>query len=344
MNSNQGGALPPGQEAFTVDRFRPEDAEGIVRLFRAVYGEHYPIRLFYDPEALRKANEEERYISIVARTPAGEIIGVNHLYPSAPCRTLYESGVGLVLKECRSLGVNKRTLGFLYNEFVPHHPHIEEVYGEAVCNHPYMQKAIRTYGFVETAIEVALMPAETYNKEGSAKGRVATLTAFRCYRPKPHRIHLPLPYEKELRWIYGRLDDAREIVPAVPETAGGGESKVRMELFDFAHVARIAVEQIGTDLGECMAAREREAVGRKAVVLQAWLNLAQPRVGRAVEILRERGYFFGGALPRWFDSDGLLMQKLLCPPDFEGIVLESDFSKALLEVIKADWRRASAGS
>lgn len=31
---------------FYVDEFRPDDAEGIVKLFCAVYGEAYPIRLF----------------------------------------------------------------------------------------------------------------------------------------------------------------------------------------------------------------------------------------------------------------------------------------------------------
>ena len=58
--------------------------------------------------------------------------------------------------------------------------------------------------------------------------------------------------------------------------------------------------------------------------------------------MREGGYFFGGALPRWFDNDGFLMQKLLCPPNFEGIVLVSDFANELLNVIKADWQRAEA--
>jgi len=169
---------PKAQEPFTVDDFRPEDAGGIVRLVRAVYGEHYPIRLFYDPAEIIRANREGQYYSIVARTPAGEVIGVNHLYPSAPCRSLYESGVGLVLKEYRSLGVSKATLGYIYEEFAPRHSHIEEVFGEAVCNHPYMQKSIAPFRFIETAIEVALMPAEAYAKEKSAVGRVATLTAF----------------------------------------------------------------------------------------------------------------------------------------------------------------------
>ena len=75
------------------------------------------------------------------------------------------------------------------------------------------------------------------------------------------------------------------------------------------------------------------------VVSQASLNMNDACVGEAVDILRERGYFFGGPLPRWFDTDGLLMQKLDCPPDFEGIVLGSDFAKELLAFIREDRER-----
>jgi hypothetical protein len=342
MNNGSNPVMPQGQESFTVGEFLPEDAEGIVRLFKAVYGEHYPVRLFYNPEELIRANREGRYISIVARTPSGEVIGVNHLYPSAPYRSLYESGVGLVRKEYRSLGVNTRTLGYLYEDYIPRHPEIEEVFGEAVCNHPYMQKAIAPYRYVETAIEVALMPAEAYVKEKSAAGRVATLTAFRCYRPKPHRIFLPAAYDDVLRRIYGRLDDARELAPSVEEIPAGSASRMEMMVFDFARVARIAVPAIGGDFSVRIAELEAEGREKKAVLFQVWVDLTTPWVGAAVAALRESGYFFGGALPRWFDGDGMLMQKLHCPPDFEGIVLESAFSKELLRIIQEDWRRAES--
>jgi hypothetical protein len=340
MTGNDQQTTPREQELFTVDSFRPEDAEGIVQLVRSVYGDHYPIQLFYDPEQIIAANAEGRYYSIVARTNAGKVIGVTHLFRSAPCKSLYESGIGLVLKEYRNSGATIRLMDFLFSEFVPRNPHIEEIFGEAVCNHPYMQKTVARFHYVETAIEVALMPAEAYTQEKSAQGRVATLSAFRCYKPKPHRIYLPAPYEQELRRIYARLDDAREIVPSVAQISGGGPSRAELEVFDFARVARIAVHDIGMDFRDCIGDLERQAGIRKAVVFQAWLDLSQPCVGEAVAILRGRGYFFGGALPRWFDNDGLLMQKLLCPPDFEGIVLVSDFAKELLNVIQADWQRA----
>lgn len=57
MNDNLENNTEPAEENFDVGSFRPEDAEGIVRLFRAVYGEHYPIKLFYDPQAIIAVND-----------------------------------------------------------------------------------------------------------------------------------------------------------------------------------------------------------------------------------------------------------------------------------------------
>ena len=113
-----------------------------------------------------------------------------------------------------------------------------------------------------------------------------------------------------------------------------------MTIFDFARVARIAVHEAGDDFETHLRVLEHKAQAQKVVVFQVWLNLAQPWVGETVESLRGMGYFFGGALPRWFDVDGLLMQKLLCPPDFDFIQLYTDEAKDLLEVIRKDWQRA----
>jgi hypothetical protein len=59
----------------------------------------------------------------------------------------------------------------------------------------------------------------------------------------------------------------------------------------------------------------------------------------AVDILRSKGYFFGGVFPRWFDEDGLLMQRLVCEPYFDAIQLYSDEAKEILSIVKEDWAR-----
>lgn len=341
MEDNRQGNQESSNVNFEVGYFRPEDAEGIVSLFNAVYGDGYPIQLFYDPQAIIAANETGEYYSVVARTKAGQVIGVIHLYRSSPFENIYESGVGLVLKEYRNAGVNTRLMDYLYEEFVPQKENIEELFGEAVCNHDFIQKAAMRAKHIEMGMEIALMPAAAYTKEKSAFGRVATLDYFRCYKPKPHLVYVPKPYEKELRWLYSRLDDTRDIelsdvkAKAPKDTA----SRIEMKFFDFAQVARFTVHEIGDDFTEAFRTMEAQAIVKQAVVLQVCLNLTTPWISFAVNMLRDRGYFFGGALPRWFDGDGMLMQKVRCSPDFEDIVLESADAKKILEIIEEDWER-----
>lgn len=119
MNDNLENNTEPAEENFDVGSFRPEDAGGVVRLFRAVYGEHYPIKLFYDPQAIIAVNEAKKYYSIVARTVSGDIIGVGHLFRSAPYPSIYEYGVGLILKEYRNTGAFTRMSEYLFTNSCP---------------------------------------------------------------------------------------------------------------------------------------------------------------------------------------------------------------------------------
>ena len=87
--------IEPGQE-WEVDLFRPEDAEGVVRIFRSVYGAGYPVRTYVEPQRLIEENAARRTISSVARTPRGDVVGHNALFNSASHPGTYESGAGAV--------------------------------------------------------------------------------------------------------------------------------------------------------------------------------------------------------------------------------------------------------
>lgn len=323
---------------YTVDLLRPEDARGSVRVFQAVYGDDYPIRLYYDPQALTQANHTGECYSVVARTSDGRIAGVHNLVRSAPCDSTYEWAAGLVLKEYRSLGITDKIVERMMNELVPSLG-IEEVFGEPACIHTHIQKMSSRMGFVETALEPALMPESLYSKEDSVSGRVTALLQFRCFKPKPHTVFLPRVYEEELRFLYSPLDDKRTLVPVEEHGPESVTSEVTMQIFDFAQVARMAIHHAGEDLESRLAEIEREAIDRNVVVLQTWLKLDTPAVATAVHTLRTRGYFLGGILPRWFDSDGLLMQQIRCRPDFKNIALYSERARGILRIVAQDWER-----
>jgi hypothetical protein len=323
---------------FEVGVFCSEDAEGVARLFRSVHGEDYPIKMFYDPIQLVKANQEGDYYSIVARSLDKEIIGIHNLFRSAPSRGAYEWGVGLVLKEWRSKGVSGAIEQFMIDNVVPKLG-MHTVFGEPVTNHVQMQKAGIKYNFNATALEVGLMPGEAYSGEGVTSHRVSTLLFFRLYRNIPQEIFLPKPYNVALRFMYEKFLLGRAFSESTSLPPGNTVSQSDMDLFDFAKVARIAFHKIGSDFAEHISDLESEAVKKGSIVIQLWLKLTSPWIGEVVKVLQGRGFFLGGLLPQWFDDDGLLMQKLLFRPDFDSIQLYSDDSHRIADFVRADCRR-----
>jgi len=339
MNAPTNDAGHTMTKSFEVGLFRPEDAEGVAQLFRSVHGEDYPIKIFYDPQKLIRANEQGDYYSIVARSLDGKIIGIHNLFRSAPSREVYEWGVGLVLKEWRGRKISGAIVRHLWEEVVPKLG-MHTVFGEPVTIHVHMQKECEAYEFEATAMELSLMPGEAYSGEGVAAGRVSTLLHFKCFRNIPQEVYLPAPYDEALRFMYGSLFSGRKFLTAGEPISGGAVTVSHIDVFDFAQVARIAVSEIGSDFGQHMKDLEAQAVRKGSIVVQVWLKLTSPWVGEAVNTLRKNGFFLGGVLPQWFDDDGLLMQKLLFVPDFESMQLYSDRAARIRDIVKADWHRS----
>ena len=330
--------IEPGQ-TYEFDLFRPEDAKGVSQLFRTVYGDGYPIKTFVDPRLLIEANASGNTISSVARTLKGDIVGHMALFHSAPGERTYELGAGLVHPAYRG-GKGIYTGLTLYGQDVTAKRFsIEMVFGEPVCNHIFAQKGIVKLGWISQAIEVDLMPAGAYDKEKSASGRVTALLDFKTLKSKPHTVYLPAIYEESLRLLYGGLDDARDIVLSQEGFSPSIKTEIKTQVFDFAQVARLAVHDAGTDFEGSLDEEEKAVLEKGAIVIQVWLKLSWPWVGQAVDALRKQGYFLGGILPRWFDVDGMLMQKIVGKPNWEGIQLYSDRAKKILELIKKDWER-----
>jgi hypothetical protein len=334
----------PGIEAgqhFQVDAFRPEDAPGVARLFREVYGDAYPLKLVYDPLQLTDAFLRGDNIPFVARTERGDVVGHEALYRSGAGPRAYELGQGLVHSSYRNLGIAGRLHKYGCEVMAPS-MELDVVFGEPVCNRVFMQKSLALIRAVPMALEVDLMPAEAYAKEESAVSRVAALLMFRTMHPRPHAVYVPERYCDALTFIYKDLDDERTLLPS-PASAGssGPSSMIKTRIFDFARVARMAVHEGGEDFPGAFEAEEREALAGGAVVIQVWLKLSWPWIGATVEHLKTKGYFFGGALPQWFGDDGLLMQKIFAAPCWEAIQLYSDRAGKIMEYAKEDWAKGT---
>ena len=329
--------IQDGQEVV-VDRFHPGDAEGIVRLFKAVYGETYAIPDYTDPDLLREKNRTQDVVSVVGRTLSGDIVGHTSIYRSAPVKDIYENGAGVVHPLYRGTSRIMSRMGELMMAVAEKEMPVTAVFFEPICSHTYTQRIGARHGAPPFALEVALMPRSLYDGEG-AEGRVSALLQFRVYRHRPHRIFLPPVYETALKTLYWDLLEKRDVDIAGEKLPSSEKTALKVQKFDFAQVARITVETAGADFPSVLKKKESSLVSEGIQVIQIWLPLNWPYVGEAVDKLRAMGYFLGGPLPHWFGCDALFMQKLQTPPLWEGMVFYQKEAHQVLEIIRSDWEK-----
>ncbi|MCB2188941.1 MAG: hypothetical protein KQJ78_21175 [Deltaproteobacteria bacterium] len=329
--------VEPGQEV-EIDVFRPQDAPGVVALFKAVYGDGYPVDLYYQAEALLRANESGRLISIVACTPRREVVGHIALFNSSPNPKLFELGAGAVLPSYRRSARGLTRMMSYGPQAAAARFGLQAVFGDPVCTHVYSQKICKALGWVTHALELDLMPAGLYDPAAEPGERISATMDFITLAPDPHTVFLPPGYADIFRFLYQGLDDQRQMETSDRPLPRGLTTRISSKLYEVSQLARLAVGEIGTDWAAAFLREEEAALAQGAQVIQVWLPLNRPWIGPAIDILRQRGYFLGGLLPRWFGHDGLLMQRLAQPPHWGNIQLEYARAQTLLGLVREDWQ------
>lgn len=339
MDPTPAHTIAPGQP-FAIDRFRPEDAAGVVKLLRSVYGDAYPQASYYDPAWLTAANASGDVISVVARTPQGDIVSHMAVYRSEPANAaLYEAGVGLTLPHYRGAHAASRIVRFI-GDLLPALK-LAGIYSEVVCNHLITQRFCAEVGMTETAIELDLLPAEPFHDDRPS-GRVSCVLAMRPLRAAPQTLHVPARYVEPVRFILGALPGVPPIITAGTAPLAPSSQLVTRH-WDYSAVSRCQLRVCGQDFANALADMEHDADARRCSTRQVFLNLSDPAIGHAADWLGAQGYSLAGIAPRWFagDGDGLLLQKLNHTPGFERIQLYRERAQRLLALVEADWRQVN---
>ena len=324
-------------EEYQAGFFEPSDSQGVARLFYAVYGDGYPIDTYYIPERLAEENRLGNIRSVVARTASGLVVSHVACHRSSPANpNLYEMGVGLTLPAYRSSRAFS-VVAQLVMELAGTDG-VDGFYGEAVCNHTITQKMFRQYQTLETALEPALMPAEAYRAVEGGAGRVGCVVHSRVARDCSRPLYVPSAYREQLAFILDGLGLDRELLVGGASPSGGG-ARIDVQRFDAAGVARCTVAAPGEDLAARLRELEQGELPDNCALVQFFVDLGQPWSGAVVEQLRGSGYCLGGLLPIWFGSDALLMQRHFVDPGFDGMNIYSERGRALLEMVRGDWRR-----
>ncbi|MCK9630235.1 MAG: GNAT family N-acetyltransferase [Methanoregula sp.] len=326
---------------FEIDCFRPKDADGVVALYRAVYGDHYPVKSIYDAREILRQEETRETLRMVARNPEGEVIGHIAVYRSiltVPNRNLYEIGQLMIRPDYRKKGVGSQLDHTFAREIIQNHT--LDIWGEAVTSHLVSQQMAEQNDYIETGLEMDIIPKSDKPLPTclSVGGRVSAVLFFKITTERPQTLYIPCVYEDLFRFLYEEIGHGSTLAISGGELPGGTRTGGSMDVLQNVGIARITVTGVGSDFSGWIQERESEAAGAAPVITQVILPLTMPCVGTAVGILRAKGYFIGGALPRWFGDDGILMQHHAGIPNFEGVSVYTKRAQEIKERVYDDWK------
>lgn len=333
----------PEEHPWEIDLFRPDDAQGVVGLYRAIYKECFPLQEVYNADwHIEQAEKGDSY-RVVARLPDGSLAGTGALFRSVATNPeLYEGGGLIVLEEFRTQNLAIPIMQFM-NISLPRIYNLEQIWGEAVCNHLVSQQLTIKSGYTACALEVDMMPEEAYkslSERGMNTGsRVSALVVFQALCPKPQNLYLPLAYQDVIKKIYAPFNFEHSFLEQETRLKGELDTFAYFTTMPGAGMSRITVAQIGTDFAAWLKTVEDELLSQVITVVQVILPLDTLLVDHATEELRKQGYWLGGLMPGWFGHDGFLMQKTIHEPDFSKIKVYSKPGKEILQMVKEDYEK-----
>lgn len=315
------------------------NADHVGTVFRSLYGDDFPVKDVYQPEVLSKEIQAGRLISGLAFDREGRAAGYISLFKPAPNPRLWEAASLLVVPGYSHTDVSSRLVHYCLDIAMRRGADIDGIFCEAVCCHYFSQVVLAKNGLVDCGLVLDELDGASFkdgksNKAGSL--RVSCVLTF-AEATEPLEIeYIPLQYDEVLRRI-ARTLRPRILSPSTATLPPKGATILEDKYFPSARTWKVAVPTIGGDWASVLDRTLNEARERRVISLQVTVNMACPHITAVVEILRDRGFFFGGLAPRWFGTDGFLMQRLFgSETEYEETKVYTPMAKELLSLIRSD--------
>ncbi len=321
-------------EPFRLVPVGPDNAALVGAVFRSVYGENYVDPVVYRPESLLQKITQGRLAGLLALDHAGRPAGYAALGPTAPNPSLWEEKGLIVVPEYNKTDAGT-SLACYFGDPAVWPAGVAGVFASAVCHHYFSQVICAKAGWTASAIQLDLFDAAILHDRPAEVDRISCALFFSPMPPAAAPCHWPAAY----REILATLAAVRREPRGEPSTAPlpvAVATDVAMTPVTASRSMRINVFRIGGDWAAVVERLLAEARRRQMVSVQIFIDTACPAIGEAVQVLRARGFFLGGLAPRWFGSDGLLMQQVFADTRYDLIKLYPDTAKELLAFIRAD--------
>ena len=332
---------PAGEEtsdAIEVRAATSQDAEAIAQLLYENYHLSYVHADFYRPRYLMAMLESGGLLSTIA-VHDGRVIAHGALMP-LPGVSSAETGAAVVHSAYRGLGVFGRLSGHTLDTAIERG--LASVFGDAVTIHPFSQRAERSNGYYETALQLGMVPAQTTMRGFGAKGpkrRTATIRSYRPFDDQPRRVALPAVYRELLDDVYANVGLTIE---SRTEPAPFEGDAVAVEIDEPRSLGFLRLRRSEGEAGSALNAAVHHLRSQHVDVTYADVDLmAVNDVNEATAELNELGFFAAGLVLHGLDGHDYLRLQMLDSEEIEldDVVCDSAFAEALMRRVLEDKTR-----
>lgn len=323
------------ENSFRIVPVDATNAHFVGTVFHSIYGEDFPVKYVYQPELVLREIAGQRLAACLAFTETEQPAGYISLFPNAPNPHLWEGGNLIVNPAYKHTDL---ALELFQHYFKPSSAlQGDGIYSEAVCHHYFSQVNCIKAGMSDCAIVLDQLASDIFKDGRTESDRIACVWNFwELTASSAGAEYLPPQYADILQKLAQPLQPRAFAIASAPLPRQGNTVQT-----DTYHASvqtwKISIEEIGSDWQSVLEQIDHTAAQRQVISLQLIINTACPHIGAAVQAMQQQGFFFGGLVPRWFGTDGVLMQKVYGKePDFAGIKLYTQTAKELLAYIRTD--------
>ena len=220
---------------------------------------------------------------------------------------------------------------------------LASVYGDAVTIHPFSQRAELSHGYHETALQLAMVPAQTTMRGVGGAGsrrRTATLRSYLPLDVQPRQAALPSAYRELMEDLYANVGLAIE--PRAETAAPDGEA-VTTETDAPRALGFLRLRRWDEQAPAALRRSVRALLSQHVDVVYADVDLMAADVDEATAELNQLGFFAAGLVLHGPDGHDHLRLQLLDSDEveLEEIVCDSPFAESLRRRVMDDMARVS---
>lgn len=319
---------------FYVRRLKSEEAYFISQLAYYAYHVSYIYDKIYYPEMVRRLNQEDELISVVAvNTENEDIIGHVAATMHEICH-LPEMAVAFVNPSYRGGGCLVKSSEYLIDLLKTKKS--EGVIVQAVTTHPYSQKSAYRLNLRETALYISRLTPLLMNEiKEDNQVRESLLLMYLPFQSNKKQIYVPTHHADMITAIFNNFGQAVEILTTDNETVFNTEEAKISVTTDAYKCGFIIVKQYGCNTTTLIQKTLKSLCINRIETVYVHLPLENPEISDCCQALEDVGFFFGGIMQTAEGSDYLMLQYLNNQIyNYDTLEVFSDFAKELAAYVR----------